>query len=65
LRDEVQSKDNLQYLKKLKDDKTGIEEDNFFLEEELEAKDGDGYEEMDIKEDGNYEDFEKCADYNE
>jgi len=65
LRDEVQSKDNLQYLKKLKDDKTGIEEDNFFLEEELEAKDGDRYEEMDIKEDGNYEDFEKCADYNE
>jgi hypothetical protein len=64
LRDEVQSKDNLQYLKKLKDDKTGIEEDNFFLEEELEAKDGDRYEEMDIKEDGNYEDFEKCADYN-
>lgn len=65
MRDEVQSKDNLQYLKKLKDDKTGIEEDNFFLEEELEAKDGDRYEEMDIKEDGNYEDFEKCADYNE
>ncbi len=64
MRDEVQSKDNLQYLKKLKDDKTGIEEDNFFLEEELEAKDGDRYEEMDIKEDGNYEDFEKCADYN-
>ena len=65
MRDEVQSKDNLQYLKKLKDDKTGIEEDNFFLEEELEAKDGDRYEEMDIKEDGNYDDFEKCADYNE
>ena len=64
MRDEVQSKDNLQYLKKLKDDKTGIEEDNFFLEEELEAKDGDWYEEMDIKEDDNYEDFEKCEDYN-
>ena len=35
------------------------------MEEELEAKDGEGYEEMDIKENGNYEDFEKCVDYNE
>jgi hypothetical protein len=52
LRDEVQTKDNLQFLKKLKDDKTGVEEENFFLEDELEAKDGDGYEEMDIKDDG-------------
>ena len=35
----------------MKEDKSGAEEENFFLEDELDAKDGDGYEETDFKED--------------
>ena len=47
LRDEDESDDRMKFLKKLKDDKTGAEEENFFLDEELEdAKNGKGYEEM-------------------
>ena len=46
LREEDESDDRMQFLKKLKDD-TGNEEDNFFLEDEIEdAKQGKGYEEM-------------------
>jgi len=40
-------------LKKLKDDFTGAEEENFFLEDELQdAKTGKGYEEINMEQDG-------------
>lgn len=43
----------MKFLKKLKDDQTGAEEENFFLEDELEnAKTGRGYEELEMHEDG-------------
>lgn len=43
----------MQFLKKLKDDFTGAEEENFFLEDELEdARKGKGYEEINMDEDG-------------
>jgi len=42
----------MEFLKKLKDD-NGNEEENFFLEEELEdAKNGKGYEELNMMNDG-------------
>jgi hypothetical protein len=54
LRDEDDSGDRLQFLKKqqmLKE--LGTEETNFFLEEEIEdARNGKGYEEVQIEEDG-------------
>lgn len=41
------------FLKKLKDDTTGAEEENFFLEDELEdARNGKGYEELEMEVDG-------------
>lgn len=47
------SDDRMQFLKKLKDDQTGTEEENFFLEDELEdARNGKGYEEINMDEDG-------------
>lgn len=53
LRVEDVSDDRMQFLKKLKDDQTGTEEENFFLEDELEdARNGKGYEEINMDEDG-------------
>lgn len=44
----------MRYLKKLKDDQTGQEEENFFLEDELDnAKQGKGYEEINMDDEGN------------
>ena len=54
LREEDETDDRMKFLKKLKDDKTGAEEENFFLDEELEdARMGKGYEEMRFDEDDN------------
>lgn len=51
LRDEDDSNDRVQFLKKQK--LMGLEEKNFFLEEEIEdARNGKGYEEVQIEEDG-------------
>ena len=53
LRVEDVTDDRMQFLKKLKDDCTGTEEENFFLEDELEdARNGKGYEEINMDEDG-------------
>ena len=43
----------MNFLKKLKDDATGAEEENFFLEDELEdARNGKGYEELNMDGEG-------------
>ena len=56
LRDEDETSDRLKFLKqqkKLKDQKLGKIEDNFFLDEELEdVKQGIGYEEVRFDEEG-------------
>jgi hypothetical protein len=52
LREEDDSNDRMKFLKKLKDD-AGNEEDNFFVDEEVEdAKNGKGYEELDFDHEG-------------
>jgi hypothetical protein len=51
LRDEDDSQDRVNFIKRQKMENS--EEDNFFLEEEIEdAKNGKGYEEVQIEEDG-------------
>jgi len=53
LREEDSSEDRIGFLKRLKDDFTGAEEENFFLEDELEdARTGKGYEEINMEQDG-------------
>ena len=59
LREEDDTDDRIALLKKFKDDKTGNEEENFFLEDELDnAKQGKGYEEINMDEDGNVDQME-------
>ena len=63
LREEDQSKDTISYLKKQQKltNSDGLEEDNFFLEDEIEdARTGKGYKELEEEEDDNHN-FEQLS----
>ena len=63
LREEDQSKDTISYLKKQQKltNSDGLEEDNFFLEDEIEdARTGKGYKELEEEDDDSHN-FEQLS----